>query len=180
NMKPAIKGEIRNPTGKGGWHDRDGNTGYFTKLNRQFMECKISEMLKKTKSELLILLKDDDKQALDHFIASIIIKGVFEGDHRRLEMLMSRVIGKVADKVEYTTPSPFILRGRDPGQEVTMGVDPAEEQTGEEALRDIIVDVDPAWNGEGKADPPKAPESKPSTSGKVSRKSDTKTAKGKT
>lgn len=130
NLKPIKKGEVRN---KGGPKKKPEEIKVFEKINREFVELKITEFLRKKKKELKEILNDEDREALDHFMASIVLKGVYEGCYRRMEFLFNRLIGKVVERYEYTPPEPFIIEGTQ-GQRVQLGM--------REQKNDAIIDVE--------------------------------------
>lgn len=57
---------------------------------------------------------------LEKMVASIIKKGIVLGDPMRMEILVTRLVGKVTDKVEVTIPKPFVIAKRD-GSTLELG-----------------------------------------------------------
>ncbi len=64
---------------------------------------------------------------LEGFIGSILRAGIKTGCSMRLNFLFDRIVGKVKDELEVTTPTPFILRTRS-GEEIVMGVETKEPE----------------------------------------------------
>lgn len=51
-------------------------------------------------SELRKLKTDENLSGLEHAVLSILVGAISKGDDKRLESLLNRTVGKVADKVE--------------------------------------------------------------------------------
>lgn len=60
------------------------------------------------------------KTAAELVIASIVVHTISKGDHYRLDFLLNRTIGKCKEKLELTTPEPFIIE-KIGGGEVHIG-----------------------------------------------------------
>ena len=95
---------------------------FARKLNREFVEVKITELLRKTMNQIEDILDDGDRESIDHFLAKIIYLGVREGDHQRLNFLFERVIGKVTNVIDVTPPKPFLIETLE-GNVITCGVE---------------------------------------------------------
>lgn len=65
-------------------------------------------------------MKDPSCTMLEKMVASVMVKGITLGDPARMEILVTRLIGKVTDKVEVKTPVPFVITRRD-GSAVELG-----------------------------------------------------------
>ena len=72
--------------------------------------------------EIAIACKSSDATMFDRIIGSIITAAVDKSDHTRLEFILNRMIGKVQDKLEVTTPKPFIITKSD-GSQVICGTE---------------------------------------------------------
>lgn len=59
---------------------------------------------------------------LEEIVMSLMNKAIEEGCTARLNLLFDRIIGKVKDQLEVTTPSPFIVT-RASGEQVVMGAE---------------------------------------------------------
>ena len=65
--------------------------------------------------------------ALDKLVASIILTGIERADQARLEFVLCRLIGRVQERIEVSTPTPFVLKRRN-GEEIVMGVETKEPE----------------------------------------------------
>ena len=110
---------------------------FARKLNRAFVEMKITEMLRRPLKDLKALLLDDDMESIEHFLAKIIVIGIDRGDPVRLNFLFDRVIGKVTDVREVKTVSPFLIESHDGDKTITLG---AKENDSEIRDRNILGD----------------------------------------
>jgi hypothetical protein len=55
------------------------------------------------------------------YIARILVKGISEGDTQRLNFLFDRLIGKVKEVKEITTPKPTVMKLLDGKTEIILG-----------------------------------------------------------
>lgn len=91
------KGKSGNKSGR----PKDDNFLKMAKqFNREFVEVKLVEFLRKPIVEIEELLKDKSKDSIDHFIGRIVLMGVVAGDHHRLNFMFDRIIGKVPSTVQ--------------------------------------------------------------------------------
>jgi len=67
----------------------------FKKLTTEEFALRIRAFFKMSEKEIKETLKHPDTIMLDHLIGSIVQKGVFEGDPRRLDALINRIVGGV-------------------------------------------------------------------------------------
>jgi len=116
NLVAPKKGEVRNPLGISGPKELT----LARKLSKEFVEVKLTEMLQKNMDEIDGILADKSRQTIDHWICMIISKGIKEGDYRRLDFILDRLIGKVKDVKEITVPAPTIIQRRS-GEQVELG-----------------------------------------------------------
>lgn len=79
-----------------------------------------------TAADLQTVIDDPKSPMLHIMVASIMAKSAQQGDHQRFESLMQRMVGKVQDKLELSTPAPFIIR-RTSGESIELGVDQPKE-----------------------------------------------------
>ena len=127
NLQPVQEGENgRNPTGKNGM--RTSELVLAKSLSREWVELKLVELLQKDMDEIEAVLDDRKRQVFDHWIAKIITKGIQEGDYRRLDFIMDRLIGKVTEKKEISVPKPTIIRRRN-GETVELGAEIIDTNT---------------------------------------------------
>lgn len=69
-------------------------------LNAKAVASVISTYLMKTRTGIKEALSNADTPMLDVAICSILARAAKEGDQHKLEFLLNRVIGKVADRIE--------------------------------------------------------------------------------
>jgi len=112
------KGESGNPKGRA---KKPPEVAFAQKLNRDFVQNRLTHFLRMPLDELEKILKDRSKESVDHFICRIIVMGIIKGDHIRLNFMFDRLIGKVKEHVEHKIPEPFIIEGVN-GEKVTLGI----------------------------------------------------------
>jgi hypothetical protein len=78
------------------------------KLNRSEIEQLISDFMRKPLHELQAMSKNPATTALDRMIASVVEQAVFRGDHKRLNFLLDRLIGKVPDRLADADGQPIV------------------------------------------------------------------------
>jgi hypothetical protein len=102
NLRPIKPGEVRNPNG-GRAHDpvKQALRNLTIKEYREVIEV----ALRSNVAGLKAFLSDKNASAIQVAIASGLLKSFLRGDVSVLEMLASRLIGKVPDKVEVATTS---------------------------------------------------------------------------
>lgn len=112
------KGQSGNPKGR---KKMPEELKYAKKLNKEFVEVQLTKFLGKSVKDLDEILENSELPSMQHFISKIILIGIKEGDHVRLNFLFDRVIGKVTEKIEHKMPEPFIIEGFN-GEKVEMGM----------------------------------------------------------
>ena len=55
------------------------------------------------------VLKDKSRTVLEHIIGRVCLVAMKEGDYRRLDALLDRLIGKVKEEVEIKMPKPVLV-----------------------------------------------------------------------
>lgn len=73
------------------------------KLTPSLVAALITKYCHKTKAEIMEALKDPNTSAIDLTICTVLSKAMNNGDHLRLEFLLNRTIGKVAERIEQVT-----------------------------------------------------------------------------
>lgn len=105
NLRPAKKGEIRNPKGV---HSHGPITQMLANLKKFTLDeyrvvieqtlmgnlASLEKIVKESKAE------DSPTSALQVGVATSILKAISRGDHTVFEALASRIIGKIPDKLE--------------------------------------------------------------------------------
>lgn len=75
--------------------------------------------------ELVEFCKDGSNTVLEMMVARIMIKGIKDGTPTNLTFLFDRLIGKVKDQVEITTPKPTVVKMLD-GTQIILGSEKKE------------------------------------------------------
>ena len=96
------------------------------KITQDEAERLITRMMSLTASDLVALIKDPQTPAMHGIIGNIILKGLQGGDTQRMEFLFNRTIGRVLDKVQVSTLSPFVLKK--PDGTVVIGAKEANDE----------------------------------------------------
>jgi hypothetical protein len=117
-------GETGNPNGSPGLPK---DLREARKLNQMELERTVNRFLFMTPTELAAVTGDPTTTMFDRFVARIITLGETEGDERRLEFILQRIVGKVQDRIEVKTPIPFVIRRRT-GEELVAGAEPAKDE----------------------------------------------------
>jgi len=122
-MNIPLKKKGKNPTGRSGpltKKSRKLPIG-IGGMSKEFVEHRIASLLRTSPSGLSQILADDTQASFDHFVSAMILKGIQEGDPRRFDVLLNRVAGRVTEKIEYISPTPFLIESRD-GSKEELGV----------------------------------------------------------
>jgi signal recognition particle subunit SEC65 len=120
-----VKGKVTNPKGR---PRIPKEIAVVKVMSKQMVETAISLMLNKKVTELEAILKDKSRPTLDHFIGRIIMKGIVEGDHQRLEFLFQRVIGRVKDQIDISMPEPYIVESVGGDKRIECGMKTLEAE----------------------------------------------------
>jgi hypothetical protein len=97
NLKPAKKGEVRNPNG-GRAHN--GLKAQLKKLTTKELSDMIELVMTKPVSELQKIAMNPNEISLKVGIASAMVRMINKGDFETLEKMLQRVVGKVKDEVD--------------------------------------------------------------------------------
>jgi len=103
NNNPTGKGGNRFAKGNSGGPGRPSGQGLTRNLNRVDIENSINKYFKLSFQELLALSKDFSLPSGDHILIRIMINAMKNGDPSRMEFILNRMVGKVADKMEVTS-----------------------------------------------------------------------------
>lgn len=118
NLRPPFKkGESGNPSGR----PKD----LFTASRLKGM---IDRFMLMTRTELQEIIENKSTSMIELQLAAALEASVKTGDFSKIAQIIDRAIGKVQDKLEVSTPTPFILRKRD-GEEIEMGIKPKDEES---------------------------------------------------
>ena len=94
NLKPAKKGEVRNPLGKP-----------KQLITKHQVEVIHQRMVTKTRTELQEVIDNPKSTMLEITVASVLVKAAQQGDASRLEQVLERAVGKVVTVTENRTVS---------------------------------------------------------------------------
>lgn len=92
------KGQVANPSGR---PKMPPDLKKATKITSQDFIRTGTRLIYYTKAQLKKVMNDPKSTALEMLIASIIFKGVTQGDHKRLDFLLDRLIGKVTNHYKF-------------------------------------------------------------------------------
>jgi hypothetical protein len=95
------KGETGNPKGA---PKTPEDVKALRRLNGPEFDRVANKFLFLTKAEIVRILNDAATPSLELIVASVIHKAIIEGDAKRLEYLLMRVIGKVAQPIQHAGP----------------------------------------------------------------------------
>lgn len=96
-----VKGVVTNPTGP---KPLPTDIKESRKLTQVEFERLVNKYLYGDKNELQKATADPKTPLIELMIGSILHKGIIQGDERRLEFLLSRLIGKVVQPIEHSGP----------------------------------------------------------------------------
>lgn len=99
NLKPPVKGEIRNPEG-GRAHNKELKA--VKKLTNIEVHEVMDLVLKNGLQAVNDIANDPNSSTLKIWIASIVDKGIKKGDPAALNILLDRTIGKVKETLTVT------------------------------------------------------------------------------
>jgi hypothetical protein len=97
------------------------------RLTKTEFERLANRFLWATQAELAAYHADPSLTSVERLIISILMAGTDEGDQARAEWFLNRLLGKVTDKVEVRTPTPFVVVRRD-GTALELGSAPPKDE----------------------------------------------------
>lgn len=89
-------------------------------LNQLELERVCNRQLYMTRLELAAVARDPGSTMLELTVASILGKAMEKGDQQRIEWIAMRLIGRVQDRIEVTTPTPYVIHRSD-GSTLELG-----------------------------------------------------------
>lgn len=90
------------------------------RINKIELERLLNLYLSLTDDEIKLRQADTGTTQIERMIASIVEKGIVQGDQQRLNFLLDRLVGKVKEEIDVTVrPRPVIIERLD-GSEVEM------------------------------------------------------------
>lgn len=100
------------------------------RLTKTEFERLANRFLWATAQELIAFEADASLTSVERLIVSILASGISDGDHARAEWFLNRLLGKVTDKVEVRTPTPFVIQ-RASGEQLVLGSAPPSDEESE-------------------------------------------------
>jgi len=98
NLKPFAPGKSGNPGGRPKIRDNLKEVKLMSKTEMRRLIQKIIDM---TPEEMKAMVKRTDVPALEIMLASVAHQAIMRGDQSRIDFLLQRTIGKVAEKHEH-------------------------------------------------------------------------------
>jgi hypothetical protein len=117
NLKPFKPGVSGNPGGRPKLPD---DIKEARKLGQIELERVINKYIYLSRDELKAALADTATPMFEIMVASIIAQAAQKGDQVRLDFILNRVVGKVTDRIEHSTPKPFVIERSD-GSQLVLG-----------------------------------------------------------
>lgn len=108
------------PGNPGGPGRTKGIPLYKPRMNPEVLKEMIDKYFLLDIDQLEECKKNNKLTAIEHVIISTMFSAKKYGDMGKLDILLNRLIGKMTDKVEIKTPTPYIIEKRD-GQQLEMG-----------------------------------------------------------
>lgn len=99
----------------------------FKELTADEVKRIFAKYARMAKMEVEEFLAAVEGAMIDRVIASSLLKAEKDGDLAKLEYLLNRTIGKVADKTEVKLPTPFTITRKN-GDQVVLGAKKEEEE----------------------------------------------------
>lgn len=103
-----------------------GNPGGFTKeqakakhLTREILKDLLNVLLTATHEDMQLILEKPDTTALTMMVVKGYMNAIETGDWKQIELVFSRLVGKVKDEVDVNV-KPLTIKRRD-GSEVILG-----------------------------------------------------------
>lgn len=97
------------------------------RLNKTEFERITNRYVWSTEAELLDAKANPETPAIERVLISILLEAIEKGDHSKAEWIAQRLIGKVKDEVEVSTPKPFIVERLD-GSQMVLGAKVEESE----------------------------------------------------
>lgn len=111
-MKKTVPNPHRyqkgNPGGPGRPKKHPDDVG-LKMLHRTDVKVIMNRLAQMDIDKLEEVLKDKSRTVLEHIIGRVCLVAMKEGDYRRLDALLDRLIGKVKEEVEIKMPKPVLV-----------------------------------------------------------------------
>lgn len=66
-----------------------------------------TELLRLTPQQICDIVNDENTPAMTTLLGTMIVKAIDEGDERRMDFLLARIVGKVPDRLEVEEVPPL-------------------------------------------------------------------------
>jgi hypothetical protein len=100
------------------------------RLSRQKVMATMSRFVDMSVDDLKAFINAKQGSALEMYIASMLAKGIQDGDVGRIDFLLNRTIGKVVERVDMGLVKPYVIERQD-GTEVVLGQEEVQQIEGE-------------------------------------------------
>lgn len=105
---------------------KDPTLAKAAKLTRTEAEQLLTKFMQMDIEELESVLRDKKKKCVEHMIGRIVLMGIKNGDHARLDFMLNRLIGKVKENVEHTVV-PKIIHNIETGGGATLAIEESDD-----------------------------------------------------
>lgn len=102
-----VPGVVTNPKGRARIPE---DLKAIRKLTKPLVEYFINKVALASKEELDEIAKDPLTPALERLMASIMLKGIFEGSPLHASFIMNRTIGTVVEKTQVSLPERTVIK----------------------------------------------------------------------
>lgn len=90
------------------------------KMNKTEAEALLNKFLQYDIEDLEIILKDKKRSVMEHMIGRICMMAIKHGDHKRLDFMLDRLVGRVKEVKELQLPQPTIIRRFDSNEVIEL------------------------------------------------------------
>lgn len=111
------RGQVANPEGR---NPLPPELRGLRALKKEEVAIIIGKYTRLTMRKLKEALENPETPCLEKAIAKALQVAVHEGDITKINFILDRTIGKVTEKVEISTPKPYIIQRLD-GTEIVLG-----------------------------------------------------------
>jgi hypothetical protein len=97
------------------------------RLNKTEFELVVNKYLWCSLAELELVATDKTIPVMEAWIVAIMARGIKSGDWGGNEWIAQRIMGKVKDQLEVSTPKPFVIHNAD-GSRTILGAEVEKEE----------------------------------------------------
>ena len=117
NLKPWVTGQSGNPEGRPAIPE---DVKKIRKMTNDEVKEVGTLLLNGKESDLKAMLTSEETPILKKWMASVSLEGLRNGDEKRLNAILDRIVGKVKDVVQVELPKPTVIERLD-GTSVELG-----------------------------------------------------------